>query len=259
VQIPVSANNCQAMSQTYQHQYTMGGTYQVILSSGAHQTSATITVYGNSTGTVGTTGTTVGANTQSETFTATPTSGTAPLTVTFSGIVTGADQGWCASGCSDILMLGDGAQAAVPLPTSQTSAQSYTLQHTYTSGGNFTAVLYQGQSGNGRPIVGSPITVAVSGGTSNTNTTSSGSLNPPSVTPAVGGNPMAVAITFDNPACGGYQVSWGDSSSASPGVSQCGASGNVQQSVNHTYSSAGSYTITLTRGSRVDTASVNIQ
>jgi len=255
VSIPVSANNCQPISQTYQHTYNVGGTYQITLASGAHQTGATVTVYGNSAGTSGGGGTTGGTQTPRETFTANPTSGAAPLTVTFSGIVTGTDQGWCSSGCSDILVLGDGSQAAVPLPTSQSQSQSYSLQHTYTSGGTFSAVLYQGQAGNGRPLVGTPITISVSGGSTATTTSS---LNPPTVTPAYGGNPMTVAITFDNPACGGYQTNWGDSGGASPGVSQCGASGTISQTVQHTYTSGGQYTITLTRGTRNDTAGVNI-
>src|SRR6185436_4914803 len=46
VSIPVSANMCTQVSQPYQHTYTSGGTFQITLSSGAHQTGATIIVYG---------------------------------------------------------------------------------------------------------------------------------------------------------------------------------------------------------------------
>jgi hypothetical protein len=179
VTIPVSANNCQPSSQNLQHTYSLGGTYQIILSSGAHQTGATVTVSGNSNPTTSTGGTTGG--TQGETFTAKPTSGTAPLTVEFSGIVNGSDAGWCASGCSDILDLGDGSQAAIPLPTSQTGVQSYNLKHTYTSGGTFRTILYQGQAGNGRAIVGTPITISVTGTTSTNPPPTTSSLNPPTI------------------------------------------------------------------------------
>src|SRR5262249_17582190 len=150
-----------------------------------HQTGATINVYGNSS-----TGVISGNTSNGETFSGTPTSGSAPLTVTFSGIVNGNDQGWCANGCSDILVLGDGSQAAVPLPSSQSQAQNYSLQHTYTGNGTYTAILYQGQAAAGRPTIGQSITITVGGG-GNTSTGSSSTYNPPSVTPGVGGNPLA--------------------------------------------------------------------
>jgi PKD repeat protein len=290
ISIPVSANNCQPMSQNYQHTYSTGGTYQVILSSGAHQTSATVTVYGTTSMNTGGT-----ATFPQETFSANPTSGSAPLTVSFSGIVTGADQGWCASGCSDVLVFGDGAQTSVPLPVSQTQAQNYTLQHSYTSGGNFTAVLYQGQSGNGRPIVGTPLTIAVTGGSGNiscpsgtsyqqvcpalssggnsnsctwgcySNQTppqgggSSYTYNTPSVTPLAGGNPLAVSITFDMPSCTNYQIDWHDSTAATSGTSQCGSATAPNITSQHTYPAAGTYDITLTRGSNSYTANIVVQ
>src|SRR6185503_13924191 len=150
VSIPVSANMCTQVSQPYQHTYTSGGTFQITLSSGAHQTGATIIVYG--TAAVSPTAPPPGL--PNETFNATPVTGNAPLTVTFSGIVTGKDQGWCSTGCSDILVFGDGQQAAVALPLSQTGQQNYSVQHTYTGNGTYVATLYQGQAGSGRPTVG---------------------------------------------------------------------------------------------------------
>jgi PKD repeat protein len=262
ISIPVSANNCQPVSQTYQHTYTSGGTYQITLSSGAHQTGASVTVFGgtNTTTTGGGTGTQTQA--PSETFTATPTSGAAPLTVTFSGIVTGADQGWCSSGCSDIMTLGDGSQAAVPLPTSQTQSQSYSLQHTYANAGTYTATLYQGQVGSGRPTVGTPATITVTGGSSS-NTTNTTTYNPPSVTPGVGGNPLAVTISYDVYSCTKTSIGWGDGTAlAASGVSGCAGipQGNSQTiSQSHTYANAGNYTITLMRDGQTNTAGVTIQ
>ncbi len=248
-QIPVSANNCQQVSQTYTHSYTAGGTYQIILQSGAHQTSATITVYGGQT----TTGT---QNTQTqavrETFVASPQSGATPLTVTFSGMVTGADQGWCSTGCSDILVFGDGSQAAVPLPLSQTGSQNYSISHQYTTQGTYTATLYQGQSGSGRPTVGSVVITVGGGGSSNA------TLQAPALTPAVGGNPNAVSLAFDfSQATCNYQVQWGDGFNDNS-TGGCSGSSVTSKTLTHTYASGGSYTISLFRDGQKDTVGVTI-
>ena len=45
-QIPLQGGGCQQLSQTYRHQYTYGGTYQVKLSAGQHMTTAIVTAYG---------------------------------------------------------------------------------------------------------------------------------------------------------------------------------------------------------------------
>lgn len=251
-QIPVSANNCQQVSQTYTHAYTMGGSYQVILQSGAHQTSATVTVYGNAQS--GTTGTQTNQSTQQpkETFTASPQSGAAPLTVTFTGTVTGADQGWCSTGCSDILVFGDGAQAAVPLPLTQNGAQNYSVSHQYTNNGTYTAVLYQGQAGSGRPTVGSAVITVGSGSASASN------MQAPSLTPAVGGNPNAVSLAFQySQSTCNYQVQWGDGFNDNS-AGGCSGTGLVSKTFNHTYTAAGAYTISLFRDGQKDTVGVTI-
>lgn len=252
-QIPVSANNCQQVSQTYTHSYTAGGSYQIILQSGAHQTSATVTVYGNAqsgTGT-GSQGGTNAQTTSSETFTASPQSGGVPLTVTFTGVVTGADLGWCSTGCSDILDYGDGTQGAVPLPLSQTGSQNYTISHQYTTAGTYTATLYQGQAGSGRPIVGK-VTITVGNGSA------SASMQPPAFTPALNGNPNAVSLAFEySQATCNYQVQWGDgfTDNASGG---CSGSGKANKTLTHTYTAAGTYTISLFRDGQKDTVGITI-
>jgi PKD repeat protein len=264
ISIPVSSGNCQPLSQTYQHTYSAGGTYQITLSAGSHQTGATVTVYGNSS--AGTTGTNPSSNPPppppapklpAETFSASPVSGPAPLTVTFSGTVTSGDKGWCSGGCSDILILGDNAQAAVPLPAGAASAQTFNLQHTYNNPGQYTATLYQGQSGSGRPTVGSPIIITVgANGTAGPVVTP---FNPPSVTPGLGGNPNAVGISFEySPTTCNYQINWGDNNADnSPGG--CNGTDLVTKNITHTYGSAGAYTITLKRDNQVSTAGVTIQ
>jgi PKD repeat protein len=250
VSIPVSANVCTQISQTYTHTYTAGGTYQITLSSGAHQTGATITVYGSGASPTPSPTPTPPA-VPSDTFSASPTSGNAPLTVTFSGVVTGKNAGWCSTGCSSILVFGDGQQGAVPLPTSQTAAQNYSIQHTYTSNGTYTATLYQGAAGSGRPTVGSA-TIIVGGGGGGTAT-----FNAPSLTTLVGGNPMAVSLIFDF-SCS-YSVNWGDTvvDTQVPAAGTC-TTGTASKTLNHTYTAGGNYTITLTRGSQTNTIGVNI-
>jgi PKD repeat protein len=260
ISIPVSAGNCQQVSQSYQHTYTSGGTFQITLSAGAHQTGATVTVSGNATTNTGTN--TGGTNTNAggvpaETFTAAPTSGAAPLNVSFTGTLNTTGAGWCSTGCSNILVFGDGSQAAVPLPTTQGSYQTYAVAHTYQSNGTYTATLYQGQAGSGRPTVGTPITITVGAGGTNTGT-NTGTFNPPAVSPGAGGNPFAVSLTFDySLATCNYGITWGDSKidSSSGG---CSGTGIASKTITHTYATGGTYTITLGRDGQTSTAGVTI-
>ncbi|MBI5470661.1 peptidoglycan-binding protein [Candidatus Kaiserbacteria bacterium] len=154
VQIPVSANTCGQINQTYTHVYNYGGTFQITLSAGAHQTSATVTVYG-------------------------PTAPSQPTTPT------------------------------TPAPNTNI------------------------------PLGGMQIT------------------------PGIGGNPLAVQITFSlGSSCSPYTLTWGDGSNDNytgpPQGTSCAQSVVSGLTKTHTYGSAGSYTITLTRGSQVDTAGVTI-
>ena len=263
-QIPVSAQNCSQLSQTFTHLYQYGGTYQISLTAGNHRTTATVTVYGSSApagyGYVGTTGTYQGTVvTQSsglppETFTASPQTGNAPLTVTFSGVVTSADAGWCAQGCSSQLTFGDGTDASVPLPRTQGTWQNYSITHTYDAPGIYTPTLYQGQQNSNRAPVGS----------ANINVTGvNASYGPFSVSPDAA-NVLSLTATFGLPSsCTGYRLTWGDGSADVVQADTTGscASGATSQTFTHQYSSAGSYSITLKRGPSlaiIDTATVSI-
>lgn len=248
--IPVPAGNCNQMQQTYVHTYLYGGTYKVKLSSGIHETSATVLAYGLGSPSP-TPYTPSTPSLPNETFTASVTSGAAPLTVTFTGTVTGADKGWCPTGCSSTIVFGDGKTGLVPLPTSQSGYQSYSIQHTYEGGGDYTATLYQGQAGSGNPIVGNPIAIKVTGNSQ---------LNPFSLIPNVGGNALAVRIDFETFSCTGYSVSWGDGQGSNEIPNCASGSANVRtsKSLSHTYSGNGSYTIQLKRGEQTDTASIVI-
>ncbi len=247
--IPVSAGNCSQLSQTYRHIYVYGGTYVVTLSAGGHQTTATVVVSGSA----GTPVTPIPSviltpSLPTEIMTVSTTTGQTPLTVTFSGTVTGADHGWCASGCTSTLDFGDGASTQIPLPSSSMGVQNFSVQHAYTTAGSFTAKLYQGQAAAGHSIVGSPTTITVVQSLANY------SYGPLAVTPNVGQNALAVSAQFDLPnSCTGYDLSWGDGT-----ADQTQAESNtscpvnvVTKTFNHTYSAAGSYAITLRRGANL--------
>jgi len=255
--IPTTTTNCTQASQTYTHVYQYGGTYLIALSAGGHRTTATVTVYGPSAPTSyvpqGNPGTVNGAM-PPETFTASPLSGTAPLVVTFTGLVNTADAGWCANGCSDVLAFGDGTTGSVPLPAAQGTWQTYSITHSYSQAGIYTPVLYQGQANSGRTV--GTVTINITGGASN--------YGPLTVTPGTGGNPKSVTASFSLPSsCTGYDLSWGDGTSdvtQADGGSSCGQT-VVAQSFTHQYTNSGSYSITLKRGptlSTVDTATLSI-
>ena len=249
IQIPVSANNCSQVSQTYQHTYTNGGSYVITLTSGGHQTSATVIVNGGTVTSPQPSPTTLPA----ETFTASATSGAAPLAVTFSGIVNSNNAGWCTGGCSATLVFGDGTTGTVPLPVAANSSQSYSIAHTYQSAGTFSAKLYQGSAADNKPLVGSAITVTVGGGVTTM------VLQSPTVTPNVGGNPLAVSIGFDLPPCPSYTMNWGDGTPSVSTSASCTSGGTASSlSLSHTFAASGTFTVTLTRGTRVDTVGLSI-
>lgn len=252
-QIPVPAGNCNQLSQTYSHTYQYGGTYQISLSAGSHRTNATVTVFGTSAPVVPVVPTTPSQTLPTESISASPQSGTAPLAVTFTGIVTSANPGWCAGGCSAELTFGDGSSATIPLPTAQNTYQNYSVTHTYATAGSYTATLHKGMQSAGR---GASASVGVS-------VTGNASYGPFSVTPTQG-DPLSIGVSFTLPsACTGYTLTWGDSSapvSQTDASGSCGA-GQVTKTFTHQYPSAGSYSIVLKRGptlSVTDTATVSI-
>ena len=179
-----------------------------------------------------------------ETFTGTPLSGAAPLRVTFSGVVTSNDRGWCDSGCFDLLTYGDGNADYVALPISNNASLPYSFSHTYENPGSYSAVLYQGQTVS-TSTVGSAITVTVTG-----TPTSNYTYGPLNVDYAVAGNPLSVTARFDLPSgCTGFRLSWGDGSSdiVQAHTTSC-AQTAVLRSYTHQYASGGSYDIDLQRG-----------
>src|SRR3989344_4173639 len=152
-QIPISAGACATYNQVYPHVYRYGGTYKVTLSADGHSESATVVVTGAPPPVFT-------SNIPTESFNASPISGTVPLTVTFSGIVNSNDAGFCIGGCASTLDFGDGTGSNVNLPAPTGGWLNYSVTHTYTQSGGYRATLYQGGAGVAQPTVGTVTIVA---------------------------------------------------------------------------------------------------
>lgn len=260
-QIVVPAGNCTQLVQTLQHVYAYGGNFRVMLSAGAHQTYATITVYGGSAPTVSG-GTGIVTPTQNslgvpnETFNVSAASGPAPLTVTFSGIVNTNDRGYGTGDNTDALDFGDGTMAKVQLPASLGGWLNYSLAHTYNAAGGYRAVLHQG-SITSSSVVGN-VTITVSQASSGSGSNTYGIV---SVSPGAG-SAYGVSLNIVLPSCAQYQVDWGDGSSVSTATAAC-QNGGVSATLQHVYTqpaanTSASYTIKLKDGSGNTQASSGI-
>ena len=246
-QVPLPMEEGSAQSFTARHTYTSGGTYTAKLyqgSVGAPLIGSPITVI--------VTGSNPSIPLQS--FSGTPTSGTAPFSVSFSGVVTGESKGWCASGCASTLDFGDSTSAEVPLPVSQSGSNSFTAQHTYVQAGTYQAILYQDGIGDGNAPVGT-VVITVSADPIN-------SYQYGTVAVTVAG-PKSITVQFDLPtSCTGFDLGWGDGTApVSQGHGSACAQTPSTKSYTHQYLTGGTFTITLKRGStlgRVDTASLSI-
>ena len=233
-QIVVPAGRCTQLVQTLGHTYQNGGTYQVTLSAGAHRTSATVTVSGG------------GPSATADSVSANPSSGQAPVSINFSGIINGSRS--CGSGTYTI-DFGDN-QTATASYSDTCQAQSYTITHQYTNAGTYNARLFRGSQASGSSVANTSVNV----------TSAPVELQPFAVTPGVNNDPFSVEIEFDiATSCSAYDVNWGDSTAH---VTQSQGSSCAQvvttKTFAHTYAQGGSYTITLIRGSRTDTAAITI-
>ncbi len=132
--VTVPANNCNEVRQTFTHTYN-GGTYTVILRSGVHQTSATVTVFGTTSGGGAPSGSTGGGA-----FSVTAGTDGDPLKVT--------TQFDLSSSCARYdLNWGDGSSRSTQSEgTCSSGSISKTITHTYPSAGSYTLTLKRGAS-----------------------------------------------------------------------------------------------------------------
>lgn len=232
--ISVPAGNCNQLVQVLQHQYTRSGTFSVALSSGSHRTSANVTVIG---------GTTTPA---SDSISANPSSGTAPLTVSFSGTINAARS---CDGGSYTIKFGDGQEATIQYPADGCNAQSFTASHQFTSGGTYTVQLFK-----------NPVKSTADASTVVTVTGAAVEIGPFTVTPGIDGNPLKAKVDFNIATpCSAYNLDWGDNSTpATQSQGTSCAQTLTAKTFTHTYGQAGSYTIRVVRGSQTDTASISI-
>ncbi|HEY5383034.1 MAG TPA: hypothetical protein VIJ88_00565, partial [Candidatus Paceibacterota bacterium] len=189
------------------------------------------------------------ANTQTGTqntsanFTATPTSGIAPLSVTFTspyGSPSGTALGY-------VIDFGDGTQQSVtcsPVNNVQVEVQStliwrsvcenpVQITHTYPSSGTYTAVLYSGKE-NEDSWENETTNITVTGGNSNNSVSLTAS-------PTSGVEPLTV--NFSTNAQGtDYALDFGDGAiGVSVGVGDCGVNRDADCGASHTYTSPGTY------------------
>jgi plastocyanin len=226
--IPTQSGNCLPQLQSFTHTYTAGGTYTVVLAAGTHQSSATVTVTGGSNSGI-----------PADSMQASITSGPAPLTVVFTGTVSSSATLGCTGSCSDTINFGDGQIGLVQLPTTAGTWQSYVVDHTYAAAGSYTAQL---ESVTGAAL-GNAIAITATTPASQTG----GSYGIVTITTTGSTLPVATSANIALPACGAYEINWGDSSALTTGTGGCVAGGTTT-SVSHSYTAAGSYTVSLEDG-----------
>ncbi len=244
--LTVPSGSCYPINQTLGHTYQYGGTYKVTLSSGEHTTTATVTVTGPAAPVSGGVGVGNPAIARG-TISAFVTSGPAPLTTTF--YIS------CGAGVAYNVVFGDGQElGSSGVSSSSCTGSLQSVSHTYMSPGGYTAqlvIFIQQSNGTIIPVTIASVSISAAGGSSD-----GSGLGSMSLAPNVGGDPLQVQAHFDTGNCQTYSLEWGDGQVA--GATPACTGSNSTLSLDHRYQAVGSYTIRLTRGSRVDTLSVTI-
>ncbi|HTR18677.1 MAG TPA: peptidoglycan-binding protein [Candidatus Paceibacterota bacterium] len=249
--IPTAPGNCTQQNQTFQHTYQYGGSYTVTLSAGSHQSTAVVTVSGPGGYSTGTTN----SSQPTGSITALISSGPAPLNATF--YVS------CASGLAYDVVFGDGTDlGSTGVSQSSCNGGLQGVAHTYSSNGSYTAqleIFVRNSNGTVTPTSVASQPIIVGSGSSGSSGSNSTTYQPPTVTPNVGGNPLAVSLQYgyDTNGCQ-VSIQWGDGTAINP--TGCSTfSGQTQTyTQTHTYAQAGSYTITLQRASQTNSVGVSI-
>jgi peptidoglycan hydrolase-like protein with peptidoglycan-binding domain len=181
----------------------------------------------------------------------TPTAGPAPLAVQVQAILNTAKS--CAAQTYEVYF-GDAAQPVyITVPANFCNEMTQGLSHTYSRSGTYGIVLRSGVHQNS-------VNVTVTGGSSNDGGDGGDGGGPFSVTAGAGGDPFRATAQFDiDSPCARYDLNWGDGSSRTTQSEGSCSGGVTTKTVNHTYTAAGSYTITLRRGASLgDTDTVSL-
>ena len=180
----------------------------------------------------------------------TPIVGNAPMDVAIQATVNTVNS---CSGATYILDYGDGTPPAyIAVPAGNCAQMVQALAHQYQYGGTYSITLSAGAHRTSATVQAygasppSPTPTPAPAPTPPPPSTSWGII---SVTPAVGGNPFAVSLQIEYPACVAYSIDWGDGSIPASVVSPSGCSASSSNAtVNHTYYAGGNYTISLRDG-----------
>ncbi|MBI4093635.1 peptidoglycan-binding protein [Candidatus Kaiserbacteria bacterium] len=184
----------------------------------------------------------------------TPISGNAPHAINVQTTVNTTNS--CA-GAIYTLDYGDGTQPArIAVPAGQCTQLTQTLGHTYAYGGTYLMTLSAGAHRTTATVqvygAGPPQTAP----TPTPPSAPSSSWGIISVTPAVGGDSLAIAIEIEHPSCLAYSIDWGDGSFPSNIAAQSGCSGgSATATANHTYGLSGTYVVSLRDGGGTTKAS----
>ncbi len=179
----------------------------------------------------------------------TPVTGNAPLTIAVQATVNTVNS--CA-GATYTLDYGDGAPPSlIAAPAGVCTQMTQTLGHGYQYGGTYLVTLSAGGHRTSATVqvygAGPPTQSTPNPTPTPTPSTSWGII---SVSPAVGGNPLAAAIEIEYPACAAYSIDWGDGTLPSSVGTQSGCSVAASNAtINHTYATGGAYTVSLRDGS----------
>jgi|GEM_PF-3082010 PKD repeat protein len=250
-----SQAQCNGSLQSFTHTYTTAGSYTATLDLLQQQSNGTfVTKTGGSVGITAT----GASNTSSISFTASPTSGASPLAVTFKAISSTNLSGYT-------VIFGDGANGTMTQSTCNNvtnvngggAACSYTVSHTYTSSGTYTAnLLYHFPQNidctttNPNCNIAGTATVTVSG-------------NGFTATPSSGAPPLAVQFVYTispSQISNTYLINFGDgSTSTAQAACANDGGGGCSAQASHTYTATGTYpAIISSGGSNLATTTVTV-
>ncbi|MDO8552512.1 MAG: hypothetical protein Q7S01_03185 [bacterium] len=236
VALPSTTSCTGRTPRTFTGTYRTAGTYKpTIISAGTQQILQTVTI------TVSGSGSTTATSSATAFLTASPTSGPAPLSVTF----TVADTSTSCAHRAVMLSAGDGTDPVVAIPetTSCTNRTPRSFTGVYRTAGTYRATI----TSAGSERVLQTVTITVGGGTATTTTeTADGTNARLDVEPTSGTAPLSVRLTVTDTsttcARSGVSLSVTSGTAPTPALPAASACGNISpRSFNYTYQTAGTF------------------